>query len=655
MKRLSIITVSVALFSLSGQRTFAQNGYDLLQKGLVAERTRGDLDQAIRLYRQIIDNHAEDRVLVAKALLQMGGCYEKMGRTEAQKTYSRIIEEYADQPEQVAQARARLAAIRPQNDMQQTGLTTRELKIEYIRGLSLNRDGSKLLYTAMKSRRENAVLRDLITGEEVQITHYASGDERGMWPVFSPDGNQVAYMDVDCNLHIFSLQTGEVRNLNHQGGPMDWSSDGQFILLGSSPARGLVDFSVVSLDNSTAKKLDLQLPYGKRHCRFSPDSKYVSYSNKGNLYLYHIEKDNVIQITKASSENVQPIWCPDGKTILFLSRRSFGPEWDLCTIPIIDGQAAGDVQIVVPDIGNDIQLCSLSQEGQLLYEQSHVDKQICSITVDPETGEPLGAHTRMVAGSHPVWSSDGKQIAYFNDRALHVMSADGNNDQRINSVGFHLSGTYAWGPDNDTIYMPELRKGRIEISSISVSNRQRQIVWPGDDKTDAMHVTCSPDGKKLAFPKLIPATGKYQIFTMDIDGTNLLQLTFSEEHNAWYPARSPDGRQIAFMSRVGDFSTLVVVSVEDGAIREVFKGTTQKDRFYHKSWSPDGSKIVWGTQDSLRIGEIATGKYRALSMNAIRPLAPCWSPDGTRILFNTTEVSKVILMDNFLAKPDKVK
>ena len=53
MNRLSIIAALFALISLGGQSALAQSGYDLFQKGLVQERVKGDLDEAIRLYKQI--------------------------------------------------------------------------------------------------------------------------------------------------------------------------------------------------------------------------------------------------------------------------------------------------------------------------------------------------------------------------------------------------------------------------------------------------------------------------------------------------------------------------------------------------------------------------------------------------------------------------
>ena len=108
MNRNTIIAALFALVFLGGQSALARSGYDLFQKGLVQERTEGDLDEAIRLYKQIVEDFKDDRALVAKALVQMGGCYEKLGQAEARKAYERVIQEYADQPEPVQTARRHL-------------------------------------------------------------------------------------------------------------------------------------------------------------------------------------------------------------------------------------------------------------------------------------------------------------------------------------------------------------------------------------------------------------------------------------------------------------------------------------------------------------------------------------------------------------------
>ena len=83
----------------------------LLQAALDKEVVEGKLEEAIRLYEDIIARFSSNRPIAAKALVQMGGCYEKLGNEKAREAYERVIREYADQSELVADARVRLAAL----------------------------------------------------------------------------------------------------------------------------------------------------------------------------------------------------------------------------------------------------------------------------------------------------------------------------------------------------------------------------------------------------------------------------------------------------------------------------------------------------------------------------------------------------------------
>src|SRR5712692_1286853 len=82
----------------------------LMQAAHQKQLVEGQLEEAIQLYKRIVQEHAGNRVLAAKALLEMGQCYEKLGKTEARNAYERVLRDYADQNEAAAQARTRLAA-----------------------------------------------------------------------------------------------------------------------------------------------------------------------------------------------------------------------------------------------------------------------------------------------------------------------------------------------------------------------------------------------------------------------------------------------------------------------------------------------------------------------------------------------------------------
>ena len=110
--RTTLLTALVALTLMAGvQPVAAQSGHDLFQQALVMERANGELRDAIALYERIADEFADDRELVARALVQMGRCYERLGLTDARQVYRRVIDDFPEQRSEVARARERLASL----------------------------------------------------------------------------------------------------------------------------------------------------------------------------------------------------------------------------------------------------------------------------------------------------------------------------------------------------------------------------------------------------------------------------------------------------------------------------------------------------------------------------------------------------------------
>lgn len=79
-----------------------------LEAAIHREVVVGDLKGAIEEYKGILAGGSRESA--AKALLQMGRCMDKLGRhAEAQDAYMRIVRQYGDQTDVVAQARSWLA------------------------------------------------------------------------------------------------------------------------------------------------------------------------------------------------------------------------------------------------------------------------------------------------------------------------------------------------------------------------------------------------------------------------------------------------------------------------------------------------------------------------------------------------------------------
>src|SRR6185295_6798996 len=89
----------------------AQNAEALLRSAIEKETVDGDLKSAIEQYKKVIARAGDNRTLAAKALVRLGLCFERIGDSEARKAYDRVIREFGDQPDSVAQVKSRLIAM----------------------------------------------------------------------------------------------------------------------------------------------------------------------------------------------------------------------------------------------------------------------------------------------------------------------------------------------------------------------------------------------------------------------------------------------------------------------------------------------------------------------------------------------------------------
>ena len=152
---------------------------------------------------------------------------------------------------------------------------------------------------------------------------------------------------------------------------------------------------------------------------------------------------------------------------------------------------------------------------------------------------------------------------------------------------------------------------------------------------------CSPDGRKIAFTSLRGLTPG--LYVMDSDGGNVVRLTrdnFREGNPSW----TPDGRRLAFSSfRIVVGNWEIYAMGADG--NNLINLTNHKWLDVRPSWSPDGRKVAF---DSKRDGGFNTPRHIFI-MNAdgtdrrnltaetqlTDSSAPTWSPDGRKIAFNS--------------------
>lgn len=109
----------VAVFAIGlALPTAAESATELLEQGIYTEQTVGDLDAAIAIYTRIVEGDTANRPHVAQARYRLGLCHLKQGDDAlAREAFERLIRDFPEQQELVAQARGQLDTAQPALDL----------------------------------------------------------------------------------------------------------------------------------------------------------------------------------------------------------------------------------------------------------------------------------------------------------------------------------------------------------------------------------------------------------------------------------------------------------------------------------------------------------------------------------------------------------
>ena len=204
----------------------------------------------------------------------------------------------------------------------------------------------------------------------------------------------------------------------------------------------------------------------------------------------------------------------------------------------------------------------------------------------------------------PAWSPDGKRIAFSkidlepDDAAnyeadVYVMNADGTEETRLTDLA-DVETEPVWSPDGKQIAFSTAKgvtdKGDIYVMNSDGSELTRLTDLPGKE----IEPIWSPDGKRIAFSTQWVQRG--DIYVMNSDGSELRRLTDPKVGES-SPAWSPDGDRFAFM-RFGDEVAKIVVANEDGSEeREVSSPGEYQFHVTGPVWAPDGKQLAFTVEE----------------------------------------------------------
>jgi Tol biopolymer transport system component len=685
-----LMTGAVAIGFGSGKQK-DQSEIDL-QAAIRMETVEGNLRGAIEQYQKIAALPGAGRATVATALLRMGQCHEKLGNAEARSAYERLVREYGDQAEIVAQARARLSALAGgAGGPGSSTLTVRRIWAGVDVSGKVSPDGRYVALTDWAAG--DVAIRDLASGEIRKLTDDGNfGKKRpgegayAEYLVPSPDSKSVAYAwyGATYDLRVVGLDGSKPRVLRSSGNgivrqfPLAWSPDGRHLLTEFVKTDNTRDMMLVAVADGSAKLLTAIGKNPSPGGVFSPDGRYIAWATKEGFSLFELQTGRESPLIPDGSKHGVLDWAPDGKHILFSSERSGSA--DAWLIAVAGGKAVGEPVFLKKNWG--FLPMGFTRLGAFYYAVNNNVGDVRIVEIDPASGNmvapPQSASGRGNTWA-PAWSPDGRFLAYVLVRELNrtviVRSMD-TGEEREFEVGereIGLGASLHWLPDGKAVAAPVFEPGkgeslvRIDAQTGKVTSLMALPAGVGFPRFDF-----APDGNTVFYlrPPVPPDAKGASLVAHDLRSGQETEVI--QKQGLFSGAVSPDGRRMLIGVNEKGTQILSVMPAVGGEGHELVRIGGEKEVPFWGSpwWTPDGRYIAFlkGVEGEAQIPYEARkwqlwrvaaegGEPQRLGLTVgrqMRGLQP--HPDGRR--FATTDFKvdlEIWVMENFLPAPKIAK
>jgi Tol biopolymer transport system component/serine/threonine protein kinase len=255
----------------------------------------------------------------------------------------------------------------------------------------------------------------------------------------------------------------------------------------------------------------------------------------------------------------------------------------------------------------------------------------------------------------PVWSPDGRQIAFVRDAedgsAIYMAPWPSGPERRLVQCsgpivwpGGSFFTTLSWSPDGDWLaYADKPSNGEsARIARLALATLEEEpLTSPPRDAQGDVYPAVSPDGTQLAFAR--SATGGYgnwDVWVQGVDGGEPHQLTFERYEDVGGLAWTPHGAEVLFTvlwpptqhtifrASLGGGEPQRVVGVGQGAGQPSIRGGRM---VYRQQTTYSGD--IWRTPG--RGASAPDGEPERLIASSGSEYHPAYSPDGRRIAFSS--------------------
>ena len=258
---------------------------------------------------------------------------------------------------------------------------------------------------------------------------------------------------------------------------------------------------------------------------WSPDGKTIVFvsnmSGRNNLWLVPAAGGWPTQLTISDQRQSSPAWSPDGKWIVFQSDYNGDEQWDIFMVSPKTGQVVNltNTRTIAeqgPTWSPDSRYLAyiVKPKTSSVYEIDVFDK------VLRETKHLTSGTSADKMNVGPIWSRDGKWIAYTQEQAkgtdsnIFVAEVEtGKTTLLTPHEGEQLLRANDFSPDGKSLLITSnAANGYENVALLEIASKK--ITWLTRDKWEIAGGNYSPDGKQVTWTANVD--GNSQIYLHDI-------------------------------------------------------------------------------------------------------------------------------------------
>jgi tricorn protease len=428
-------------------------------------------------------------------------------------------------------------------------------------------DGDFIAFTSNRSGIAAVYVVPATGGIPIRLTWYPAASYARGW---TPDGKHIIYASVRetapvgyCRLWTVPAAGGASFLLPAPWGyDASFAADGKRIVLdrvtrwdvewrhyrgGQNTALQVLDLKQLSEKNiPNERSMDLHPFWMGNTIYFLSDRDFIM-----NIWSYTPADGSVKQVTSNTSTDIK--WLSGNEKELVYEQDGF--------IHILDPQTGISKQLSITVNGdfpwaetrwetvtNRAENASLSPTGKRIILEARGD----IFTVPVENGDARNITASSdVAERQPLWSPDGKTIAWFSDKSgkgyeLYLTDQEGKNPPRVLSIGASkLAWEPVWSPDGKYIAFED-NKVRVQVIELITGKIITADTGGTNLERGEMTLRWSPDSKWLAYSKT--ASNNFRRIMVWSLSTGAKRYISDPMADAIQPAWDRDGRHLYFLA-----------------------------------------------------------------------------------------------------------